>query len=117
LPQLLQRLYPVGGDLDVLPLHRATDFFLGLNAGQWLKIRIAQISDASRAHLAAAGGGGDPETPCGGGPPQDALARALREVGLAPSPPLTAAEPAPPDSAHLFHYYGNFAVTPESLGR
>ena len=32
-------------------LERVTDFFLGLNAGQWLKIRVAQISDGATAAL------------------------------------------------------------------
>ena len=131
LSQLLELLYPLGGLLEVAlvhrassrwrrgplvhrfgPLvHRASDFFLGLNAGQWLRIRIAQISDGARAHLAAAAAAGasaaaDPR----------ALDRALREAGLASAPP-GAAEPPPPDAAHLFHFYGNFAVTPDSLGR
>jgi len=35
----------------VVVLERVTDFFLGLNAGQWLKIRVAQISDGATAAL------------------------------------------------------------------
>ena len=93
--------------------HRATDFFLGLNAGQWLKIRIAQIAEGARGHLAAASGASGPTQDPPGAVPQ-ALVEALREVGLAPT---GTTEPPPPDAAHLFHYYGNFAVTPESLGR
>jgi hypothetical protein len=35
----------------VYVLRRVTDFFLGLNAGQWLRIRIGQIADGAAQWL------------------------------------------------------------------
>lgn len=49
--EVLSELLPVGEQVDVAVLARVTDFFLGLNSGQWLKIRIGQISSASEAFL------------------------------------------------------------------
>jgi hypothetical protein len=49
--EALAQLMPVGSQVDAVVLERVTDFFLGLNAGQWLKIRLGQISDASLEFL------------------------------------------------------------------
>eukprot|EP00439_Symbiodinium_sp_Y106_P029773 s3334_g3.t1 len=45
--------------VDVVLLARVTDFFLGLNAGTWLRIRISDIASASARWLADASGLGD----------------------------------------------------------
>jgi hypothetical protein len=41
----LQRAYPLGSGAEVRLVHKATDFFLGVNAGRWLGIRMAQICE------------------------------------------------------------------------
>ena len=38
-------------DRSQVVLHKVTDFFLGMNAGQWLKIRLQQIADGSQQLL------------------------------------------------------------------
>jgi len=51
--EVLEQHYPIGLELEVSFVERATDFFLGLNAGRWLAIRMDQI--ASAANLALCG--------------------------------------------------------------
>lgn len=40
---VLREWMPVGTDVEVVVLARLTDFFLGLNAGTWLRIRIGDL--------------------------------------------------------------------------
>merc|ERR1712150_116029 len=49
----LEQWLPAGCEVDLVCLKRVTDFFLGLNAGTWLKIRIMDISQKSNDWLSA----------------------------------------------------------------
>ena len=46
--EALQELYPEGHEIRVHLIRRVHDFFLGLNAGTWLKIRMQQISEEAQ---------------------------------------------------------------------
>lgn len=104
----LQEAYPTGLLVEVVVLARVTDFFLGLNAGQWLKIRILQIANAGEQLLGKRYGVG----PCR----EEAatLESVLEGSGFAP---CHRAEPPPEDASYLHHYYGNFAVSSKAQGR
>ena len=92
----LTQAFPAGSEVDVVVIERVTDFFLGLNAGQWLKIRIAQISDGGLACLRSAAG-------------DDADVSAFDVLEGTSLRPIGVAEPPPTDASHLHHFYGNFA--------
>ena len=86
-------------------LERVTDFFLGLNAGQWLKIRVAQISDGATAALqqqlesrADAVG-----ALCAG----VVASEVLEGTGLQAAATV---ERPPQDAQHLHHFFGNFGA-------
>ena len=49
--EALQQVFHVGDAVDVHLIARVQEFFLGLNAGTWLKIRMQQISNAAQDHL------------------------------------------------------------------
>jgi len=40
---ILQEWLPAGSDVEVVVLTRLTDFFLGMNAGTWLRVRIDEL--------------------------------------------------------------------------
>ena len=94
----LAQAFPAGAELEVVVIERVTDFFLGLNAGQWLKIRIAQISDGGLAYLRSTAAE-DVET---------TAAEVLAGTGLQST---GINEPPPTDASYLHHFYGNFAST------
>ena len=41
----ISQVFPVGSLVEIINISRVTDFFLGLNAGRWLTIRIKEICD------------------------------------------------------------------------
>ena len=47
----ISNLFPVGSLIEVINVARVTDFFLGLNAGRWLTIRIKEICDKGVKHV------------------------------------------------------------------
>jgi hypothetical protein len=111
--ETLRELLPCGATVEVLPLCRVTDFFLGLNAGQWLKLRLQQIAADSRSYL---------ETSCATAElrrtitckglcsePEDELMALLEGTGLVLQR-TTRPEPPPPNCAEEHYFYGNFAV-------
>ena len=110
----LRTIFPRGATLEVKPHARVTDFFPGLNAGTWLKIRMAQIADAAvalsaecdrddaneRATVATAA---DFEAE---GEDEDALcARLVAGHGFELRTELV--EQPPPDAGWLFQHFGN----------
>merc|ERR1711924_223428 len=58
----LQPWLPVNSKVDVVMLARLTDFFLGLNAGTWLQIRILDITAAACAWTQAISGQIEPSS-------------------------------------------------------
>jgi len=46
----LQRWMIEGSSVDIVLLARLTDFFLGMNAGTWLRVRILDIAGAARKY-------------------------------------------------------------------
>lgn len=93
-------------DAEVIVLERITDFFLGLNAGQWLKIRVSQISNGALALLK---GRVDAKNI---GSPTDHCAVTASEVlqGTGLRPLHGAVEQPPADARHLHHFFGNFGA-------
>ena len=89
----LRSWLPAGGALEVVLLARLTDFFLGLNAGTWLRIRILDISKAALAWLPAAVAG-DEEGAFDGLLAGSGLARAC-DVELPPQ-----------DNSEAWNYWG-----------
>ena len=49
--EALLQIFRVGDAVQVHLVARVQEFFLGLNAGTWLKIRMQQISDAAQDHV------------------------------------------------------------------
>ena len=112
----LRQLYPVGAKVDVAVLERATGFFLGLNAGRWLTIRMSEIAslaadklsrdaaadaaadaaDATSAGAAGAQGQVPLHAPC-------TIESLLGGTGLECS---YAAAPPPPNKEYLFAHMG-----------
>ena len=88
-------------------LERITDFFLGLNAGQWLKIRVAQISDGALTWVKS-------QHSCAQSSECTAVYGAmtandvLKGTGLWPIPGV--ADDPPADARHLHHFWGNFGA-------
>jgi hypothetical protein len=127
----LQQLFPDQAEVEVVRLARLTSFFLGLNAGRWLTIRMSEIADSACKALAAApalapaparapaaraaegfangaagrgGGGGDGDGDgYGGRAAEQELERLLRGTGIACAARL---QPPPEDSAYLFDHWG-----------
>lgn len=97
-------LYSSGA--EVVVLERITDFFLGLNAGQWLKIRVAQISDGALAWMKHQSHNNASE--CMAVPGTMTASHLLKETGLRPI--LGATENPPADARHLHHFFGNFGA-------
>lgn len=87
-------------------LERITDFFLGLNAGQWLKIRVAQISDGALSWLKTRADTND--SGCATVRRTITATELLKDTGLRPL--LGATEQPPVDSRHLHHFFGNFGA-------
>ncbi len=102
---ILAALYPKQGRAEVVIIERLTDFFLGLNAGRWLLIRMSQLCDATSTHLADV-------------PIHDSSFDALlRESGIAFD--ATEAPQAPPeDKSYLFHHHalsGNGGISGQRI--
>ena len=89
-------------------LGRVTDFFLGLNAGTWLKVRMQQISEASLARVEAM----EPGAAALGLPAKDSSISVAEEGGIAELLEGTGlavddlVEAPPEDSQWLFEYWG-----------
>lgn len=49
--EALQQMFSEGDSVEVHVIARVHDFFLGLNAGTWLKIRMQQIAQAAQHHV------------------------------------------------------------------
>ena len=49
--ETISQLFPIGSQVEIINISRVTDFFLGLNAGRWLTIRIKEICDKGVKHL------------------------------------------------------------------
>lgn len=79
--------------VDVVLLARVTDFFLGLNAGTWLRIRISDIASASARWLVGAGCLGESGT----------FDELLNAAGLDLANEV---EPPPEDASQLWHFWG-----------
>ena len=47
----ISQVFPIGSLVEVINIARVTDFFLGLNAGRWLTIRIKEICDKGVKHV------------------------------------------------------------------
>eukprot|EP00948_MAST-09A_sp_MAST-9A-sp1_P003689 g3689.t1 len=46
---VLQKLYPESSTVEIVVLDSLTDFFLGLNSGRWLLIRLNQLCQATES--------------------------------------------------------------------
>ena len=84
----LEDLFPVGSTLQVAELSRITNFFLGLNAGRWLTIRMSEVASK-----------GEQAFP----PAEGSLDEFARGTPVVYSNEI---EPPPPDAAYLFEHWG-----------
>ncbi len=107
----LVALAPPGRTVEVTVLAQATDFFLGLNAGRWLAIRMGEICTAAEELGVAEGSDlSDKE-----GLNDDMLGVFFDSTGLVPD---TTVEPPPEDAAHLFDgLSGNAGVSGQIVMR
>lgn len=90
--EVLEGLFPLGLTAEVVVLSRVTDFFLGLNANRWLKIRMRQIADGAIGIVQSEAQG---ET--------ERLQEFWADTGLQVGQLV---EPPPSDASHLFEYWG-----------
>jgi hypothetical protein len=90
---VLKTLYPTSSSVEVMILHRATDFSLGLNAGRWLTIRMSEITKESCRWLEEQGG-------------RDASAGVEELLASSGLELEDATEPPPPDAMYLFEHLG-----------
>jgi hypothetical protein len=74
-------------------MRSVTEFFIGLNAGTWLKIRMKQIADASEKYLSQSTGEMT----------RTDAASVLEGTGLRC---VETVEEPPPDAAWLFNHWG-----------
>lgn len=114
--EALAQLMPVGSHVHAVVLERVTDFFLGLNAGQWLKIRLGQISEASLDFL---GKQQQQQQQLGDrrlvvGSPGCAHAELLEGTGL---DLVDGVEPPPRDQRHKFEVGTSFVRTVDDWSR
>jgi hypothetical protein len=96
--EALQQIFPVGGQVEVHVIARVHDFFLGLNAGTWLKIRMQQIAQAAEHHMQQNHSTQLASWQCA------TAEDVLRAGGLAMSRHV---EPPPADAAYLFDHWGS----------
>lgn len=106
----LEALFAEGAHVVVAPVGPPlTDFFVGLNAGTWLKIRMQQLRDAAiaRAVEAMVPSGDDRPPGVSSTHPSNGAGDALGlcEHGLQCD--LGAASPPPPDASWLFQHFNN----------
>jgi hypothetical protein len=107
--EALRQLLPAGRAVEVVVLARVTDFFLGLNAGQWLKIRLAQVADGGLAFLAKQRHPPPPHERRHTAPGDDRCDDEYRALLEGTGLQLVDEVEAPPaDESHLHHFYGNF---------
>merc|ERR1711924_363270 len=99
---VLQCHYPEATCIELVVLRRVTNFFLGLNAGRWLQIRMDEIARESVAWLAD-----DKTQGCN-------IDEFLRGTGLQLD--CTVEEP-PHDASYLFEHFGmsNNSALPQHL--
>jgi len=101
-------LFPPGSQVHLKPLHRVTNFFLGLNAGRWLTIRMSEISTKACQFLA--------ETQVDEGQSTSSWSDFVLQSGLEGHYSKEVEAP-PEDSTYLFEHYGmsnNSALPPEA---
>ena len=136
--QVLSEMYRIEEEVEVVVLAQLTDFFLGLNAGRWLLIRMNQLCDEAGRVLEEeggdreeeGGGGGEEQGGGGGGGRHDdddddddddaTFLSFLRGTGLELDPAGEGPEPPPEDQAHLFHHYsfsGNGGISGQRIVR
>lgn len=93
---MLREWAPVGTPVEVVLLARVTDFFLGLNAGTWLRIRIGEIMIEGQRWVQAQADA------CDGASAADEVAM-LSDTGFFASAEV---KPGIEDSTELFHFWG-----------
>ena len=95
--EILRSRFPIGSTVDVAVIERCTNFFLGLNAGKWLTIRMNEI-----AKHAAASAAEESRLTDDNGCSSSSLEMLLEGTGLELA--LTN-EPPPSDRQYLFEHY------------
>ena len=111
----LSALWPLGNPAEVVVVSQCTDFFLGLNAGRWLTIRMTQLCDAATAALEA--GEGAAQGSLHGPVRKEGFEDLLRGSALRLESGV--AEP-PEDQAYLFHHHalsGNGGISGQRIIR
>jgi hypothetical protein len=84
----LEELFPLGSTVEVAELSKLTNFFLGLNAGRWLTIRMSEVACKSEQSFPSVNG---------------TLQQFASGTGILYS---SEAEPPPPDASYLFEHWG-----------
>ena len=102
---VLTELYPKQKQAEVVVIGRLTDFFLGLNAGRWLLIRMTQLCNASSRHLASA-------------PNRDSSFDALLSGSGIAFDASEGPQAPPEDKSYLFHHHalsGNGGISGQRI--
>ena len=110
----ISNLFPVGSLIEVINVARVTDFFLGLNAGRWLTIRIKEICDKGVKHAISMSHnshfkngineGCEQEEPCIENINDYFLVNALSSMKVLD---FNCIEDPPEDASYLFHHWGS----------
>jgi hypothetical protein len=97
--ETLRQRFPLGTIVDVAVIDHHTNFFLGLNAGRWLTIRMNEITQMSAASCKP------PEVDAGADQERSASSVELLLEGTGLKLALEAESP-PEDSTYLFEHMG-----------
>ena len=95
--ETLRQLLPEGSPVECVSIVRLTDFFLGLNAGRWLTIRMKEIADAASEDMHRLAAEQQQQLPSRG------VADFLDGTGLKCEHRV---DPPPEDASHLFEFWG-----------
>ena len=97
--------FPFESAVELIALKRVTDFFLGLNAGRWLTIRMSEIAQGTCDYYS-----GQPNANLEDASIEDLLRGSLLSA-------VDRVDDPPDDAAYLFEHYGmsnNSALPPEA---
>ena len=111
--KVLQELYPTHSTVDIVLLKHCTDFFLGLNAGRWLMLRMSELCEKSSKFLI-----NEEKTNIDTNINEEVKFQTLlNNSGISWDPTENPEDPEP-DQAYLFHHYnlsGNGGISGQKI--
>ena len=111
--KVLQEVYPTQSTVDIVLLKHCTDFFLGLNAGRWLMLRMSELCEKSSKFLI-----NEEKTNIDTNVIEEVKFQTLlNNSGISWDPTENTEDPEP-DQAYLFHHYnlsGNGGISGQKI--